>query len=393
MFEEYDTLIAPVVSKEWASSVASGSSVKTKKGPDASFRARVARETFASLSSSEKERYASTAKIEAAAARAAYEEALRTPASQSPEARQEAIDKAGTFVAPFLQGITEITGLHGVLLLGGPMPRYGGDLRTLHVSYGRNKTAAAAHFPVWAKERFNGVIDLMKEYLQTAFDADDIKASALPTGLEGAKYTIGPNDSGSDSGPNDTDDSDSDEEEAPLRKRQKRNTHGVGDEGGKESKGKGKEVPKSKDAKLSKNKDAKVPAAAKTAKKRVRVKLPKPVASVVEPVAPVVEPAAVEPEGPPTPRRSGRIQTAAPTTSSADPSAARPDDSGSGSDSDSAFGSDSDSSDTDTESDLDTVGLDTVGQKRKAKDERKGKTVTKRVKTAEDNVATTKHDG
>jgi hypothetical protein len=37
------------------------------------------------------------------------------------------------------------------------------------VSYGRNKSALASHFPVWAKERFNGVVDLMKEYLQTAF--------------------------------------------------------------------------------------------------------------------------------------------------------------------------------------------------------------------------------
>jgi hypothetical protein len=42
-----------------------------------------------------------------------------------------AIDSLGSFVAPILQGIHERTGLNSVLLLGGPVPKYGGDLRTI----------------------------------------------------------------------------------------------------------------------------------------------------------------------------------------------------------------------------------------------------------------------
>jgi hypothetical protein len=37
------------------------------------------------------------------------------------------------------------------------------------VTFGRNKAAAAQHFPSWAKEKFTAIIDLMKDYLKTAF--------------------------------------------------------------------------------------------------------------------------------------------------------------------------------------------------------------------------------
>jgi hypothetical protein len=37
------------------------------------------------------------------------------------------------------------------------------------VSYGRNRTAEQSHFPQWDKPRFNGVLALMKEYLDTVF--------------------------------------------------------------------------------------------------------------------------------------------------------------------------------------------------------------------------------
>jgi hypothetical protein len=33
-------------------------------------------------------------------------------------------------MAPILRGLSEATGLQMVLLMGGPMPKYGGELRT-----------------------------------------------------------------------------------------------------------------------------------------------------------------------------------------------------------------------------------------------------------------------
>jgi hypothetical protein len=40
------------------------------------------------------------------------------------------IDAAGDFLAPILRGLEECTGLHLLVLMGGPMPKYGGELRT-----------------------------------------------------------------------------------------------------------------------------------------------------------------------------------------------------------------------------------------------------------------------
>jgi hypothetical protein len=38
------------------------------------------------------------------------------------------IDQLGSFVAPILAGIEELTGFKTVLLAGGPIPRYGGEI-------------------------------------------------------------------------------------------------------------------------------------------------------------------------------------------------------------------------------------------------------------------------
>ncbi|KAJ7680872.1 hypothetical protein DFH06DRAFT_1120457 [Mycena polygramma] len=365
MHEEYERLVAPAVEEAWKTAEGSGANVPTKRQPDASFRAQVARKAFASLPKPDQERYGAAAKAEAAVARQQYQDALQAAPSQTPEARQAAIDRVGAFVAPILQGITEITGLHSVVLIGGPMPKYSGELRTIHVAYGRNKTASASHFPSWAKERFNGVIDLMKEYLKTAFDEEDIKNAALQTGLEGAKYTIEPNDaddSESDSSDSDSDDTDSssDEEQGHARKRRKGNAEKENDKG--KGKGKGKD---DKESGRKKSAAQKAPAK-KTARPKAKVKISKAPPVVIEPPALEPTPAPEPTPEPPSPRRSGRLQTATPSTStSAAELAARGDDSGSGSDSDSPFGSPSPSDSSDTESD-DEDRL--VGQKRRAKE-------------------------
>ncbi|KAJ7909220.1 hypothetical protein B0H13DRAFT_2330653 [Mycena leptocephala] len=154
MHEEYTSKIQPVIETQWAASSGDGSNVKTAKEPNAPFRVRVAREVFAALPESEQQRYATNAKTEAASARAAYDTALKEPPSRSPQARHEAIETVGAFLAPILQGITERTGLHVCAILGGPVPKYGGDLRTIHVSYGRNKLHQRPTSR-YGKERFN----------------------------------------------------------------------------------------------------------------------------------------------------------------------------------------------------------------------------------------------
>ncbi|KAJ7149899.1 hypothetical protein C8R43DRAFT_1128380 [Mycena crocata] len=224
MREDFAEKIEPVVEERWAESSSAGSSVPVDKEPNAPFRAKVARDLFAELSEEEQEGYRGRAKDEAASARAAYDRALKEPPSKTPQARNAAIENIGAFVAPILQGIHERTGLHSVLILGGPMPKYGGDLRTIHVSYGRNRSAVGSHFPQYSKERFNGVLALMKEYLETVFSKQDCVDAALPGGLEGAKFTISSDSGDESSGESSDSNDDSEDEEEKTRARKKTKT-------------------------------------------------------------------------------------------------------------------------------------------------------------------------
>ncbi|KAJ7895676.1 hypothetical protein B0H13DRAFT_2338752 [Mycena leptocephala] len=214
MREVYTSDIAPVVAERWAEQQADGTNIQTKSDPNGAFRAAIARELFAALPQSERDGY-----------------------REAPEDRQKCIDNVGTFLAPILQGIAERTGLHSVVILGGPVPKYGGDLRTLFVSYGRNRSGSGpgAHFPQWRPDRFNETLTLMKEYLATAFSPQDIAESALPEPLAGAKYTIPESDheedessEEDDSSDNSNEDSEDTDKEAPPKKRTKSSKTGQG---------------------------------------------------------------------------------------------------------------------------------------------------------------------
>ncbi|KAJ7473863.1 hypothetical protein B0H11DRAFT_2429784 [Mycena galericulata] len=263
MHEKFDTDIAPVVAEEWAAtSVNKDGSLKTKKDADGPFRAKVARDLFAKLPESERQGYAARAKEEAAERRAEFEAAMKDPPSKSPEARQKCIDNVGSFMGPILEGIRERTGLHSVIIMGGPIPKYGGELRSVYVAYGRNRTSASEHFPQWGKQRFDSVLELMKEYLQTAFTAQEIDESRLPDGLEGAKYKMPPDadaDSGSDSDSDsgsDSDDSDSSDSgaESSDSNRDSDDSDGAGARKGKR-KGKKQEKKKEKRARKDAQKE------------------------------------------------------------------------------------------------------------------------------------------
>lgn len=41
------------------------------------------------------------------------------------------IDVFADFMEPILRGLEEYTGLHSVLIMGGPMPKFGGEIRTV----------------------------------------------------------------------------------------------------------------------------------------------------------------------------------------------------------------------------------------------------------------------
>ncbi|KAK7000237.1 hypothetical protein R3P38DRAFT_2432805, partial [Favolaschia claudopus] len=229
MRESYEEKVAPVVAERWQQERSESSIVSARtKEPKAGFRAEVARQVFADLPADERKAIGERAKSEAAQAKDEYVATLKAPPSTTPEARQLCIDNVSDFIAPILQGLYSHTGLHATLIMGGPIPEFGGEIRTLHVSYGRNRTVQGPHWPQWDKARFAGVTQFMTEYLHTAYTPQECAQSALlrPPELSGANYTIPPDDSDSDSGSDssdsddDSDDTDSDDEDRrPAKKR------------------------------------------------------------------------------------------------------------------------------------------------------------------------------
>ncbi|KAJ7697307.1 hypothetical protein B0H14DRAFT_3655974 [Mycena olivaceomarginata] len=219
MAESYADEIAPKVETQWAAAVERGDPETAKtKTPKAGFKSRVARELFAKLPADEKAAFSQRAKEHAAEAKEEYLRALRDPPPNNPADRQKCINAIPDFMAPILRGLEEHTGLHAVLIMGGPMPS---------VSNGVNRTAAADHWPQWNKDRFNKqVLAFMVEYLHTAFTPADCAAAALPAkgDLDHAKYTIREPeiDSGdSDEDSNDSDSSSDPDDESPAKKKHK----------------------------------------------------------------------------------------------------------------------------------------------------------------------------
>ncbi|KAJ6447702.1 hypothetical protein C8R45DRAFT_948411 [Mycena sanguinolenta] len=208
MRKKYQELVAPVVDERWPLSQM---------------------EVFVDLPQEEWEAYAVCTKAEAAEARNKFDADMKKTPSKAPQDRQVCIDRVGTFLAPILQGIHERTGLHATVILGGPMPNYSGDLKAMYVSYVCTKNGGA-HFPNWAKDRWNIVLDLMKEYLAVAFNKQDQEEATLPDDmLVGTKYTMpdveegdgsdsDSSDSNSDSDSNHESNRDSDDDNAPPAK-------------------------------------------------------------------------------------------------------------------------------------------------------------------------------
>ncbi|KAJ7106114.1 hypothetical protein C8R43DRAFT_1140601 [Mycena crocata] len=298
MHESYDTEIAPAVEARWAAVscvTADGSSLQSKKGPDAPFRAQVTRNLFKELSEDKQRELQVRAKDEAKTARKEYIAAMKKGPSKNPEDRQKCIDNLGAFMSTLL---CVYTGLYSFAVFGGPIPEFGGELRTFHVSHGRNHGGSACQFPYWAKERFNrDILDFMKEWLETAFSPIECKEAALPTpegedSLAGAKYmpqdlgfdnglnTDGETNSSSSGSSSDNDDnvgSDVDstmEEDVDAMGKNKKKKNGKGGQKEKErqrekERQKKKEKQKKKDAK-GKGKEKEIASKIGAAKKRAR---------------------------------------------------------------------------------------------------------------------------
>ncbi|KAJ7731416.1 hypothetical protein B0H16DRAFT_1223290, partial [Mycena metata] len=128
MHEHYESDITSMVAERWLSQQSAGGNVQTSSKPTATFRAEVTRELFAALPENERARFGERAKVAAATARGKYDATMKAPLSRAPEVRQKCNDAIGNFLGPIQRGILEYTGLHSVVLMGRPIPKYGGEL-------------------------------------------------------------------------------------------------------------------------------------------------------------------------------------------------------------------------------------------------------------------------
>ncbi|KAJ7602641.1 hypothetical protein DFH06DRAFT_1023575 [Mycena polygramma] len=170
MHESYDADISSLVAERWAKASINPDGSANTKSPDAPFRCAIARELFKTLPEEQQQAIRDRAVEEAKERKRLYAKGMKDGPSKSPEARQKCIDKLGRFVAPIIKGLQEYTGLQGFLVMGGPIPRYGGELGTIHLSVGSNLATVPTPFPSWDKGRWaRDVVGFFKDYLATAY--------------------------------------------------------------------------------------------------------------------------------------------------------------------------------------------------------------------------------
>ncbi|KAH7905084.1 hypothetical protein BJ138DRAFT_1018193 [Hygrophoropsis aurantiaca] len=200
MHTSYESHIKKVAQERWDNlALADGEYPETAK-QTAAFRAKIAKELYDALSKKERDGIMKQAKDARDADAAAYRKALETPPSKAPIDRQKCIDGLGGFFAPILTGVQAMTGLHFVIVGGGPVPKHNGEIGTVHINAGMNRAAVPMFWGQWKPERFNKeVIEFFREFLETCFskscithfpssDSDEVDTSARKgTGMKRKK--------------------------------------------------------------------------------------------------------------------------------------------------------------------------------------------------------------
>ncbi|KAJ7051254.1 hypothetical protein C8F01DRAFT_1263279 [Mycena amicta] len=178
MKESYAAEIAPVVNSRWLDE---RDKAPDAKAPPAHYRAKIARELFNDLDKTTQAAIKGRAKLTAQREREEYAERLRSWPDRTPECVQRAIDNLPGVMHRIMQGIADATGMQFFLVGGGPTPRYGGEIRTIHMSIGQNRAPVPTSFPLWKRAHFNQeILGSFKEYLATAYTPAQRMAMALP---------------------------------------------------------------------------------------------------------------------------------------------------------------------------------------------------------------------
>ncbi|KAK7018820.1 SERTA domain-containing protein 3 [Paramarasmius palmivorus] len=154
-----------------------------KKGKKAFVRVRqeVIKKEYDSLSPEDKKSWEDAVQEDWDKRVAEHKASLDRGFSTEPQARQDCIARLPSFIQPILNGITEATGMHCTLVVGGPEPADMGRLNVVSFHSGETLSNPAMNFGEACQEGYrNLLIPLYGSYLRKCFTIEECKSRALP---------------------------------------------------------------------------------------------------------------------------------------------------------------------------------------------------------------------
>ncbi|KAJ7050764.1 hypothetical protein C8F01DRAFT_1263653 [Mycena amicta] len=184
MHEAWESKIEPEVERRWRATPAHerrDKAGKTLKTPPLKLGTEVARSLWREMDRGEQQVYRDHASADAELVKTAFAEAMKDWPRTDPASRQQAINNLEPLMRKLLTKVSEMTGLHLLVMAGGPIPNLRGDIRVMDYSFGENLAPMPRSFPQWDPEHFEEhAREKMKSYLRTAYTSADCEAASLP---------------------------------------------------------------------------------------------------------------------------------------------------------------------------------------------------------------------
>ncbi|KAJ7051253.1 hypothetical protein C8F01DRAFT_1263278 [Mycena amicta] len=135
MTEAFNSEIAPVVAERWAARLRPDSTKADREAkPPPHIGAQVALELYREMEKTDPERHDDFKRRAGAMAeeeKTEYKEKLKEWPDKSPQARQIAYDMVEPLMRDYLKAVADALGMHIFAVMGGPVPKFGGDIRTI----------------------------------------------------------------------------------------------------------------------------------------------------------------------------------------------------------------------------------------------------------------------
>ncbi|KAJ7059304.1 hypothetical protein C8F01DRAFT_1085129 [Mycena amicta] len=185
MREAFASEIGPVVAERWAARLGPDSTqAERNEKPPPHMGAKVALELYQDMEKTDPERHADLKKRGTEVAeqeKMDYKQKLQDWPDKSPDARQMAYELIEPLMRDYLKAVADTLGMHIFAVIGGPVPKFGGDIRTVKISIGTNNAPSPVSFPEWDKEHWEREINQkFIAYLETAYTPAQRRAAALP---------------------------------------------------------------------------------------------------------------------------------------------------------------------------------------------------------------------